>query len=80
MPSLPCRQNLNPVELKLVDGGLYQGHMGTMRRVERSAKNAQAQHSPLRVDLGSWQIQTQSLGTKKWLSKRSSGEPASSWR
>jgi hypothetical protein len=33
------------VKLKLGHGRFNQGHMGPMRRVERSAKNAQALHS-----------------------------------
>jgi hypothetical protein len=65
--------------LQLSDGDFHQGHMGPMRRVERAAKNAQTQHCGLGVVRGSRQTQTQSLGTKKWLSKRSSGEPASSF-
>jgi len=54
--------------------------MGRMWRIECTAENTQT------VDVGidgNWvmsQVQTQSLGTKKWLSKRASGEPASSWR
>jgi hypothetical protein len=46
--------------------------MCQVRRIKGPTKNTQP------VD---WrQTQTQSLGTKKWLSKRASGEPGSSWR
>jgi hypothetical protein len=54
--------------------------MGQVWWVERATKNTQALNIG-RGDLhGRRQTQTQSLGTKKWLSKRSSGEPASSLR
>jgi hypothetical protein len=37
------------VKLQLGQGRFNQGHMGQVRRVERSAKNAQALHSGLGI-------------------------------
>ena len=59
---------------------LDQGHMGQMRGVKRTTKNAQALHAGTGFGGSRRQVQTQSLGTRKWLSKRASGEPAGSWR
>jgi hypothetical protein len=46
--------------------------MCKVRRIKGPTKNTQPVEGR--------QTQTQSLGTKKWLSKRASGEPGSSWR
>jgi len=71
---------MHMVELQLGHGRFDQGHMGQVWWVKRSAKNTQALHSGLGFLHGRLKTQTQSLGTRKWLSKRASGEPTSSTR
>ena len=68
------------LELQLLDGRLHQGHMRQVRRIKSTTKNTQALHASLDVGHRSRQVQTQSLGTRKWLSKRASGDPGGSWR
>jgi hypothetical protein len=49
VPGLARRQHAHLVKLQLGQGRFNQGHMGQVRRVERSAKNAQALHSGLGI-------------------------------
>ena len=80
VPSITRGKNTHLLELQLLDGRLHQGHMRQVRRIKSPTKNTQALHAWLDVGYRSRQVHTQSLGTRKWLSKRSSGEPASSLR
>jgi hypothetical protein len=51
-----------------------------VRWIKRSAENTQTLDVCV-MGLGlQGGVQTQALGTKKWLSRRASGEPGSSWR
>ena len=70
VPGLPGGQDPYFVELHGLDGRLNKRHMRPVRRVERPAKHADVARG----------AHTQSRGTRKWLSRRASGEPAGSWR
>ena len=80
MPGLSSRDNVDTVKIQLNNGRLDQGRVSRMWRIKRAAKNPQAEDACVSSGCVERQTQTQSLGTKKWLSKRSSGEPASSLR
>ena len=71
VPGQPCGHNPHLVQLQLDNGRVDQGHMGRMRRVKGTPEKAQTLD---RIK----SLQIQSLGTKKWLNKRASGEPGSS--
>lgn len=80
MPGMPSRDNVDTVKIQLNNGRLDQGRVSRMWRIKRAAKNPQAEDVCVFSGCVERQAQTQSLGTKKWLSKRSSGEPAASLR
>jgi hypothetical protein len=72
VPGITGGHHTDLVKLQLVNGGLNQRHVGQVGRIKCPAKDTQS---------GEWgKAQTQFLGTRKWLSRRASGEPASSLR
>ena len=80
MPCLPGWHNMHAVQLQLGNSRLDQSHMGRVRWIKRSAENTQTLDDCV-MGLGlQGGVQTQALGTKKWLSRRASGEPGSAWR
>ena len=76
VPGLPGRNDVQTVEFELLDGCIGQRHVRMMRRVERTAKYANA----LLVGRSSRFAQTHSRFTRNSLYKRSSCEPASTGR
>jgi hypothetical protein len=78
VPRMSSGYDLNSVQTQLTNGRLDQSHMGRVWRVKRAAKNPQTEDVCFFSGCVERNTQTQSLGTKKWLSKSASGEPGSS--